>query len=224
MTVLYIILGVIGFVSLILLFVLTGTVRVRGSYETNVPPELKVTFRGITVFDINRQSESPPKSAEKSSKKSRKKPAAKTPAKNSAKPEKPEKPEKPKKSAKSISTNSLADTLSGFKLSDISALKETASPYLRRLLAAVRVRNLFIVCVAGGENAAAAAINYGIYNAAVYNALTFFPVGVKPRRVEITCDFGAEKTDWQLRGDVVLSTLTLAGIALEIYLKSRKGK
>ena len=108
-----------------------------------------------------------------------------------------------KTKASSVSKHGL---LSTFK--EVFGLLKFVLYYLRTLLGSFKIKKLYldIVC-ADEEDTAEAAINYGKVCAAVYPVLGFihsyFKVKEKKERINIACDYMAEKSSFSL--DTVLS-------------------
>lgn len=73
-----------------------------------------------------------------------------------------------------------------------------AKPYVRRFFKKIRIYDAFAEIVVGGDDAAKAAISYGIHCAAVNGFAAFLKntVDFKIKKIDIKADFDLEKTDY----------------------------
>lgn len=91
-----------------------------------------------------------------------------------------------------------------------------ASPHVKRIFKRIRIYELYIDAVVGGEDAAKVAINYGIMNAFINGVLCFLDSVVKLEvgEINIEADFDKEKSDIFAHAKLKLrlSTLLHSGI------------
>lgn len=90
------------------------------------------------------------------------------------------------------------------------------SPHLKRILKHIRIYDVYIDIVVGGEDAAKVAINYGKMNAFVNGGLKILDtmITLQVKDVNIEADFDKEKSDYFAHGKAKLrlSTLLHSGI------------
>lgn len=124
----------------------------------------------------------------------------------------------------------LSDTFNMIKvrIEQFKLLWETVKKFFTKLFKGIRITNLMIDFVISGEDACAAAVNYGKISAAVYNGIAMlklmFKVSVKT--VDIGCEFESGKSSYDCAANITLGLGTAVGLllgALFGYLKN-KGK
>ncbi|MCL2696539.1 MAG: hypothetical protein FWE74_00495 [Oscillospiraceae bacterium] len=107
---------------------------------------------------------------------------------------------------------------------DISMLKmlvgSMAHP-IKRLIKKIKVTELNIDSVVGGSDAAKAAINYGLQNAAVYSGVVWLDsiTNVKVERINIQADFCREESEFALHCKVKIKSGTVLVCLLAFMLK-----
>lgn len=91
-----------------------------------------------------------------------------------------------------------------------------AKPHIKRLLKKIRISNVYVDIVVGGDDAAKTAISYGVHCAAVDGLVGFLDsmISFKAEKIGIRADFELEKSEYYARGTVKLrmSTLLHCGI------------
>ncbi|MGN1304142.1 MAG: hypothetical protein ACI4YB_03810, partial [Oscillospiraceae bacterium] len=124
----------------------------------------------------------------------------------------------------------LSDTFNMIKvrIEQFKLLWETVKKFFTKLFKGIRITNLMIDFVISGEDACAAAVNYGKISAAVYNGIAMlklmFKVSVKT--VDIGCEFESGKSSYDCAANITLGLGTAVGLLLGAafgYLKN-KGK
>lgn len=103
-----------------------------------------------------------------------------------------------------------------FDIDLIQRLYRRASPHIKRLFKKIRVYDVYIDMVAGGEDAAKVALNYGKMNAFVNGGLTMLDAMIKleVKEVVIEADFDKEKSDCFAHAVVKLRLSTLLHSAI----------
>lgn len=103
-----------------------------------------------------------------------------------------------------------------FDLDLIQRLYRRASPHIKRLFKKIRVYDVYIDMVAGGEDSAKVALNYGKLNAFVNGGLTILDAMIKleVKEVVIEADFDKEKCDCFAHAVVKLRLSTLLHSAI----------
>ncbi|MBD5114285.1 MAG: DUF2953 domain-containing protein [Ruminococcaceae bacterium] len=91
-----------------------------------------------------------------------------------------------------------------------------AKPHIKRIFKKIRISGVYFDATVGGEDAAKAAISYGVHCAAI-NGLTAFldnTVSFKAEKINIRADFDLEKSEYYGRAKIKLrlSTLLHSGI------------
>lgn len=91
-----------------------------------------------------------------------------------------------------------------------------AKPHVKRIFKKIRISGVYIDATIGGEDAAKAAISYGVHCAAIDGLIAFLDntVSFKAERIEIRADFDLEKSVYYCKARVKLrlSTLLHSGI------------
>ena len=103
-----------------------------------------------------------------------------------------------------------------FDLDLIQRLYRRASPHIKRIFKKIRVYDVYIDFVAGGEDAAKVALNYGKMNAFVNGGLTILDAMIllEVKEVVIEADFDKEKSDCFAHAVVKLRLSTLLHSAI----------
>lgn len=91
-----------------------------------------------------------------------------------------------------------------------------AKPHVKRIFKKIRISGVYINATIGGEDAAKAAISYGVHCAAIDGLIAFLDntVSFKAEKIEIRADFDLEKSVYYCKARVKLrlSTLLHSGI------------
>ena len=112
------------------------------------------------------------------------------------------------------------------RIEQFKLLWDTVKKFFTKLFRGIRITNLMIDFVISGEDACAAAVNYGKISTAVYNGIALlklmFRVSVKT--VDIRCEFESGKSVYDCTANVTLGLGTAVGLllgALFGYLKNK---
>ncbi|MCL1904155.1 MAG: hypothetical protein FWF94_07045 [Oscillospiraceae bacterium] len=193
MTVLYIIIAVLLFIGVLLFFSVIAYIDYGDDFS------VKVKYLFITLYD----SKKPKKQKKKKHKK-----------------RETNKNKKQKKSfAKKLSEGSGIDELAedvkegnkrGFDFEMYMLIYDAAKAPIKRLIQKLRVVNLRLNCVIGGDDAAKVALNYGLQSAAVSGGLAWLNqiLKLKIKEVNVTADFAKEKTDIQMECRIKLRVIS----------------
>lgn len=99
-----------------------------------------------------------------------------------------------------------------------------AKPHIKRLFKKIRIGNVYVDIVVGGDDAAKTAISYGAHCAAVDGLVGFLDsmISFKAEKIGIRADFELEKTEYYARGTLKLrmSTLLHSGIWGALAIKN----
>lgn len=89
-------------------------------------------------------------------------------------------------------------------------LLNTAKPHIKELFKKIRITNVLIDILVGGEDAAKTAISYGIHCTAIYGLIEFLKqtATFEAERISIKADFDLPKTDYYAKGTVKLKIST----------------
>lgn len=91
-----------------------------------------------------------------------------------------------------------------------------AKPHVKRIFKKIRISGVYVDATIGGEDAAKAAISYGVHCAAIDGLIAFLDntVSFKAEKIEIRADFDLEKSVYYCKARVKLrmSTLLHSGI------------
>ena len=91
-----------------------------------------------------------------------------------------------------------------------------ASPHVKRIFKKIRLSNVLVDITAGGDDAAKAAISYGIHCSAVHGLVAFLDsvISFQTDGISVRADFDLPKTEYYLKGTLKLrlSTLLHSGI------------
>ncbi|MGN0553552.1 MAG: hypothetical protein ACI4I1_09215 [Oscillospiraceae bacterium] len=122
----------------------------------------------------------------------------------------------------------LSDTIDMVKvrIEQFKLLWATVKKFFTKLFGGIKITGLMIDFVISGEDACAAAVNYGKVSTAVYNGIALlklmFRVSVKT--VDIGCEFESGKSSYDCAANVTLGLGTAIGLilgALFGYLKNK---
>jgi hypothetical protein len=112
---------------------------------------------------------------------------------------------------------------------DINLIKmlidSVANPF-KKLIKRIKVTELYIDSITGGSDAAAAAFNFGVQNAAIYSLIAWLKAisTVKVERVNIQPDFLSEDSVFILHCKVKIKIGTVIACALAFFFKFLKLK
>jgi len=145
------------------------------------------------------------------------KPAKIQPAQTSATPQTSSKaPQKPPKKQKAIKKN-----IPDIDIALIKVIYNSLAHPLKRLIRKIRITELRLNSIVGGGDAAKAALNFGLQNAAVYSAIAWLKSisYVKTERINIEADFMREESEFTLHCRVKIKTGTVLICLLVFALK-----
>ena len=188
---------IIAAIALLIFLLLAASIRVDLEYETVFKYRVKYLFLTITK-------------APESSKQKKK-----TPKKESVKEKK--KDTQPQKS-KQPKTDKQPREKQKMKLSLdlIRRIIGRASPHVKRIFKKIRLSNVVVDITTGGDDAAKAAISYGVHCSAAYGLAEFLDntISFNAESIDIRADFDLPETKYYLKGTMKLrlSTLLHSGI------------
>lgn len=86
----------------------------------------------------------------------------------------------------------------------------SAKPHIKRLFKKIRITDVLLDIMVGGDDAAKTALSYGIHCSAIYGLIEFLKQNVtfKADRITIKADFDLPKTDYYARATVKLKLST----------------
>ena len=103
-----------------------------------------------------------------------------------------------------------------FSVDLIRRIVGRASPHVKRIFKKIRLSNVLVDITAGGDDAAKAAISYGIHCSAVHGLVAFLDsvISFQTDGISVRADFDLPKTEYYLKGTLKLrlSTLLHSGI------------
>lgn len=103
-----------------------------------------------------------------------------------------------------------------FSLDLIKRIIGRASPHVKRIFKKIRLSNVVVDITAGGDDAAKAAISYGVHCSAVYGLAAFLDnaISFNAESISIRADFDLPETRYCVKGTIKLrlSTLLHSGI------------
>lgn len=172
-------------------------------FEFDKDMKLKITYAGIKIFSITPESEKKPtkkqtkKAEEKKLDKDAKKAAddikktAKEEKKDAQKAE--DTAEKPKKQKAKVNNQDFSE-----KIELVKTMLSSASSPAKRLFKRIRVTDVYVDVIAGGEDAQQAALNYGKLNWAINGVLGNLDalLTLKVKKVNITVNFNSEEPEY----------------------------
>ena len=181
----WIILGIVGGLMLIAVFLLTCSVRAYVEYNGDYKVKVKYLF--LTLH---------PKKSKKAKKKSAKK-------KRQIAKEVVKSPESlTSRIAKESGLDKMAYDISkankrSFDFEMYKLIYDTAKPSIRRLVGNIRIDGFKLICVIGGDDAAKVALSYGFQSAAISSALAWLNeiLTLKVKKLSVTADFSKEESD-----------------------------
>lgn len=93
---------------------------------------------------------------------------------------------------------------------------KAAKPYVKRLFKKIRFDDVFLEITVGGDDAAKAAVSYGVHCSAVYGLVEFLKdtVHFNAKQIKIGVDFDMEKSDYYAYCNIKLRLSTLLFCAI----------
>lgn len=122
----------------------------------------------------------------------------------------------------------LSDTINMLKvrIEQFKLLWETVKKFFTKLFGGIKITGLMIDFVISGEDACAAAVNYGKISTAVYNGIALLKLmfRVTVKTVDIGCEFESGKSSYDCAANITLGLGTAVGLLLGAgfgYLKNK---
>lgn len=108
-----------------------------------------------------------------------------------------------------------------FDFETIKGMIDSASPPIKRLLRKIRVNDVYIDIVAGGEDSAKVALTYGTLYAVICPILEWLKsvITFKVEELNIEADFEKEKTDYFVHAKAKLRLSTALGCAIWLLFR-----
>lgn len=100
----------------------------------------------------------------------------------------------------------------------------SAKPHIKKLFKKIRLTDVLVDIMVGGDDAAKTAISYGVHCSAIYGLIEFLKQSVtfKAERITIKADFDLPKTDYYASATLKLRISTLLGCLLWGFLAVTK--
>lgn len=100
----------------------------------------------------------------------------------------------------------------------------SAKPHIKKLFKKIRISDVFVDIMVGGDDAAKTAISYGVHCSAIYGLAEFLKQSVtfKAERITIRADFDLPKTDYYASATLKLKLSTFLGCLLWGFLAITK--
>lgn len=100
----------------------------------------------------------------------------------------------------------------------------SAKPHIKRLFKKIRLTDVLVDIMVGGDDAAKTAISYGVHCSAIYGLIEFLKQNItfKSERITIKADFDLPKTDYYASATLKLRLSTLLGCLLWGFLAVTK--
>lgn len=212
---------ILGGIVLLIVVLLIQSVTVTVDYESGKEFELKAKYLFFTVF---RLPEKPKKKKKKKTVKNKNKPKKQKTPPEEKQPETlpetdhmdspPETEETPK--AEEKETAKPKKTKSKIDFDTIKQMISNAKPPMLRLFRKIRVKQIYIDILVGGEDAAKTALNYGKFNIAVNGFLCWLTntLTVEVKEVNIEADFSKEESDLFAHAKIKLRLSTMIACAI----------
>jgi len=207
----WIILIVVGGLLLLVLFLLCCSVIVHVEYNKDFSAKAKYLF--VTLYD----TDSPPKPKKKKKKKKKKKSK--------------QKKSLPQRVAHESGIAQVADDVKkankrSFDFEVYKLIYDCAKTPVKRLIKKLRVTNLRIDCIVGGDDAARVAMTYGLQSAAISGGLAWLNEILKLRvkRVNVTADFKSDQTSLHMKCKVKIRVITALVCIVQYFINSYKNK
>ena len=100
----------------------------------------------------------------------------------------------------------------------------SAKPHIKKLFKKIRLTDVLVDIMVGGDDAAKTAISYGVHCSAIYGLIEFLKRNItfKSERITIKADFDLPKTDYYASATLKLRLSTLLGCLLWGFLAVTK--
>jgi len=212
---------IIGLVVLVFAVILLLPIVFVIDYENQAAIKVRLLF-----FDIFSEKKAEKRKVKHNAAQTKKKSAAN----KSASPVKLNQPQKAEKTGESPNTTLKTKKKSGkgieknvpaIDMKLIRIMVDSAAHPLKRLIKKIKITELYIDSIAGGGDAAKAALNYGVQNAAVYSAVAWLESvsTVNIERINIQADFMREDSVFLLHFKVKIKIGTVILCALIFFIK-----
>lgn len=202
---------VIGAIALFIFILLASSIRVDVEYDRVFNYRVKYIF---FTFIKNPLSPRQEKKKKKKELKAKKKKADEKEKKGGQTKQPPQKKKQPQDKTEEAAAPEKPKTK--FSLDLIRRIIVRASPHVKRIFKKIRLSNVLIDITAGGDDAAKAAISYGIHCSAVYGLVEFLDsvISFSADRISVRADFDLPQNEYHIKGTIKLrlSTLLHSGI------------
>ena len=226
---------VIGAILLLLFILLASSIRVDAEYDKVFKYRVKYLFftfvkNPLSPREIKRKKKKELRAKKKKEKEQRKK-GAHLMQRSGKKPQKsevnevsevktteqaqaagqPQKQEQGKADKKAPAKPKMK-----FSFDLIKRIIGRASPHVKRIFKKIRLSNVVIDIVTGGDEAAKTAISYGVHCSAVYGLVGFLDnvITFKAEKISVRADFDQPKNEYYAKGTLKLRLSTLLHSAI----------
>ena len=116
-------------------------------------------------------------------------------------------------SKKSMNEKKAADKKAKVDLQTAMRVINSAKPHIKKLFKKIRITDVFVDIMVGGDDAAKTALSYGVHCTAIYGLIEFLKQNItfEAKRITIKADFDLPKTDYYAEAEVKLKVSTLLG-------------
>ena len=207
---------VTGVIALLIFILLASSIRVDVEYDRVFKYRVKYLFFTFVKNPLSPRQEKRKKKKEEKNKKKKKKEKNKDKGKDKDKENNVQVKQQTDREKQGKEEAAPEKPKMKFSLDLIRRIIGRASPHVKRLFKKIRFSNVVIDITAGGDDAAKAAISYGVHCSAVYGLITFLDsvISFSADRISVRADFDLPKNDYHLKATVKLrlSTLLHSGI------------
>lgn len=210
---------VIGAIALFIFIFLASSIRVDVEYDRVFKYRVRYIFFTFVKNPLSPRQLKKKKKKEQKKKEREKKEQQKKEQDKKGQDKKELQTEQPSSKKKKPNDNKVSDDEKPkmkFSLDLIKRIVGRASPHVKRIFKKIRLSNVVIDITAGGDDAAKAAISYGIHCSAVYGLVEFLDnvISFSADRISVRADFDLPKNEYHAKATIKLrlSTLLHSGI------------
>ena len=118
-----------------------------------------------------------------------------------------------KPSDKRKSEKKAADKKAKVDIQTAMGVINSAKPHIKKLFKKIRITDVLVDIMVGGDDAAKTAISYGVHCTAIYGLIEFLKRNITfdAKRITVKADFDLPKTDYYAEAEVKLKVSTLLG-------------
>jgi len=212
---------IIGAVLLLVIVLMSLPIVFVIDYKKEAEIKIRLLF-----FDLFKEKE-PKKRKQKRTKKQKpvkKQPPVKPQPTQASVPPQPSQP--PKTTTPPPKKKKLEKNIPDLDINLIKMLVDSVAHPVKKLIRKIKITEFYIDSIVGGSDAAKAAINFGLQNAAVYAAIAWLKTvsNVKVEKINIQPDFMREDSEFTLHCKIKIKTGTVIVCALAFMFKIMKLK